>query len=158
MKRDPSAEQELPVLPYLALLGLFTSVYGGLLWVGAKKKVLPRRVAAYDIVLLGLATHRLTRIVTRDKVAEPIRSPFTEYEGPAGAGDVHERPRGRGLRRAVGTLLTCQYCAGPWIASALFAGLVVRPRETRLFASMLAATALSDFTHQGYAYARGASA
>ena len=135
----------------------FAGVFGAMLWLGQKKKLLPRRVAPYDIALIGLATHRLTRIVTRDKVAEPIRSPFTEYQGPAGAGEVNERARGRGLRRAIGTLLTCQYCAGPWIASALFAALVARPRETRVVASMLAATAVSDFTHQAYAFVRHAS-
>jgi len=135
----------------------FAGVFGAMLWLGKKKKLLPRRVAPYDIALIGLATHRLTRIVTRDKVTEPIRSPFTEYQGPAGAGEVNERARGRGLRRAIGTLLTCQYCAGPWIASALFAALVARPRETRVVASMLAATAVSDFTHQAYAFVRHAS-
>ena len=155
MARDST--DELPVAPYLALIGAFVSLYGGLLWAGRKRKLLPARVAPYDIALLGLATHRLTRIVTRDKVTEPLRSPFTEYQGPAGAGEVNERAKGRGLRRAIGTLLTCQYCAGPWIASALFAALVVRPRETRLAASMLAATAISDFTHQAYAAARRAS-
>ena len=135
----------------------FAAVFGGMLWLGQKKKLLPRRVAPYDIALIGLATHRLTRIVTRDKVTEPIRSPFTEYQGPAGAGEVNERARGHGLRRAIGTLLTCQYCAGPWIASTLFAALVARPRETRVVASMLAATAVSDFTHQAYAFVRHAS-
>jgi hypothetical protein len=147
----------LQPLPYLALMATFTGVFGGLLWLGHEKKILPRRVAPYDIALIGVATHLLTRIITRDKVTEPIRSPFTEYDGPAGAGEVDEHPRGRGLRRAIGTLLTCQYCAGPWVASALFAALVARPRETRLVASMLAAATVSDFTHQAYAFVRHAS-
>lgn len=145
------------MLPYLTLMGFYTSVFGGLLALGAKKKVLPRRVSYADILLLGVATHRLSRIATRDKVAAPLRKPFTEYEGPAGAGEVNQRARGKGLQRAIGTLVTCEYCAGPWIASVLFAALVARPRETRLVASMLAATAVSDFLHQSYTFMRKAS-
>ena len=147
----------LPVLPYLALMSFYASVFGGLLAYGAKKKKLPRHVSAADVLLLGVATHRLSRIATRDKVAAPLREPFAEYQGPAGAGEVNERPRGTGLRRAIGTLVTCEYCAGPWIASALFAALVARPRETRVVASMLAATAVSDFLHQSYTFLRKAS-
>ncbi len=147
----------LPVLPYLALMSFYTSVFGGLLALGAKKKLLPKHVSARDVLLLGVATHRLSRIATRDKVAAPLRQPFTEYDGPAGAGEVNQRPRGTGLQRAIGTLVTCEYCAGPWIAAALFAALVARPRETRIVASMFAATAVSDFLHQSYAFMRKAS-
>jgi hypothetical protein len=157
MPNDQRGRDRLPVLPYLTLIGVFTGVYGGLLVLGAKKKKLPRHVSAADIFLLGAATHRLSRIATRDKVAAPLREPFTEYRGPAGAGEVDQRAKGTGLQRAIGTLVTCEYCAGPWVASALFAALVVRPRETRVVASMLAATAVSDFLHQAYTFMRHAS-
>lgn len=148
---------EPDALAYLALMGVFCGTYGGLLWAGAKAGRLPKHVRAADIALLGVATHRLTRIVTRDKVTIPLREPFTEIEGPAGAGEVNEKPKGRGLRRAIGTLLSCQYCMGPWIASALVTALALRPRETRLACAMLAMTTVSDFMHQGYAFMRRAS-
>ena len=157
MAGHSSKHDRVPVLPYLTLMGFYTSVFGGLLALGAKKKMLPKHVSAGDILLLGVATHRLSRIATRDKVAAPLRKPFTVYEGPAGAGEVNERARGKGLRRAIGTLVTCEYCVGPWIASALFAALVARPRETRVVSSVLAATAVSDFLHQSYAFMRKAS-
>ena len=147
---------EPPVHAYLALMSVFATAYGGLLFVGAKKNRLPK-VSARDIALLGVATHRLTRILTRDKVALPLREPFTEVEGTAGAGEMREHPKGRGLRRAIGTLLCCQYCMGPWIASALVAALAVRPRETRVACAMLATTTVSDFLHQSYACVRKAS-
>ena len=47
--------------------------------------------------------------------------------------------------------------ARAWIASALVAALVLRPRETRIAASMLAATTISDFTHEAYAFVRHGS-
>jgi len=146
-----------PLFGYLALLGVYGGTFGSLLYLGAKRGVLPRRVVPYDIALLGLATHQLARIVTRDKVIEPLRAPFAEVEGPAGAGEVKSRARGQGLRKAIGTLVTCPYCVGPWVAAVLFTGLVARPRATRLVASVFAAAALSDFAHQAWAFARRAS-
>ncbi|HVJ88466.1 MAG TPA: DUF1360 domain-containing protein, partial [Labilithrix sp.] len=71
-----------------------------------------------------------------------------------GAGEVRERPRGEGLRRALGSLLTCQFCAAPWITLVLTTALVVRPRPTRVVASGLAVVTVSDFLQQLYALAR----
>jgi len=152
------ASEELPIAGYATLGLTYASVFGSLLWAGAKRSRLPEFMGWRDIVLLGLATHRLSRILTRDRVAAPLRMPFTEYEGKAGAGEVKERPRGRGLRRAVGSLLTCQFCAGPWIAASLATALTVQPRPTRLVASVLTAVSVSDFAHQLYAGARSLSA
>lgn len=144
------AADELPVKAYLALMLAFASTFGSMLIVAGRRGSLPRRIRVGDIVLLGVATHRLTRVLTRDRVAAPLRMPFTRYEGKAGAGELDEKPRGRGIRRALGSLLTCQYCAGPWIASALAACLVARPRETRMASSVLAVVTVSDFLHQLY--------
>jgi Protein of unknown function (DUF1360) len=128
-----------------------------MLFRASRRGRLPANIGVRDLALLGVATHSLTRIITRDRVTAAIRFPFTEYEGSAGAGEVRERARGHGLQRALGSLLTCQFCAGPWTAAALMAGLVARPRETRLIASTLTVAALSDFLHQAYARARKAS-
>jgi hypothetical protein len=57
---------------------------------------------------------------------------------------VEERARGRGLRRAVGDLLTCNWCIAPWVATLLEAGFVVRPRATRFLATVFSAVAMSD--------------
>jgi hypothetical protein len=101
-----------------------------------------------------VATHKLTRIVTRERIAIPLRMPFARYQGTDGAGLVKERPRGPGLRYAVGSLLTCQFCVGPWVAAALTGSLLFAPRATRLAASVFSAVAISDFLHQAYAAAR----
>ena len=42
-----------------------------------------------DIALFGVATAMLARVVTRDTVSAFVRAPFTEYDGRAGAGEVH---------------------------------------------------------------------
>ena len=89
--------------------------------------------------------------MTKKKITAPIRAPFTEYQGKGDApAEVDERPRGRGLQAAVGELLTCPYCLGLWMASAMVAGLVTAPRETRLVTSALTALGVSDFLHAAY--------
>jgi len=112
---------------------------------------LPKRIPAADLALAGTASFKLSRLVTKKKIAAPIRAPFTEYRGQADApAEVEERARGTGARAAIGELLTCPYCLGLWFAGAMTAGLVTAPRETRVVASCLTALALSDFLHAAY--------
>lgn len=152
------AAQDLPIGGYAAMMALFAGSFGALVAAASRAEVLPERARAADVVLLGIATHKLTRIVTRERVAIPVRALFTRYEGTDGAGQVKEAPRGTGLQRAVGSLLTCQYCAGPWVATVMSAGLLFAPRATRFASSMLAMVTISDFLHQAYAGARRWSA
>jgi hypothetical protein len=148
------SHDKLPIGGYAAMMSLFIGSFATFVFAASRSRVLPRRVDFRDVVLLGLATHKLTRIVSRERVTIPLRVPFTKYEGSNGAGQVQERPRGRGLRRAIGSLLVCQYCVGPWVASMFTAGLVYAPRATRLVSSVFAMVTISDFLHQGYAGVR----
>lgn len=145
---------ELPIGGYAAMLAVFLGSFVGLVTVARATNALPKRLPIRDIALLGVATHKLTRIVTRERVTIPLRVPFAHYEGRDGAGQVKEEPRGEGVRRAIGTMLTCQYCAGPWVATGLVAGLLFAPRATRIACGMLSVVAISDFLHQAYAGSR----
>src|SRR5690606_16199477 len=100
------SDEPTPLAGYALLLAGWTGLFGGLLVAGDRRGILPERIATGDIVLTGIATHKLTRIVTRDWVTSPIRAPFVRYEASVGGGEVSEKARGRGLRRAVGDLLT----------------------------------------------------
>ena len=102
---------------------------------------LPERLAPGDIALVGAAAFKLSRLITKERVAAFIRAPFTEYQGRGSVpGEVEERPRARGgPRQAIGQLLTCPHCIGMWLVSMLTVGLVTVPRETRLVASVLSA-------------------
>jgi hypothetical protein len=143
--------EEMPLGGYAALVGLYHLGLAGFFSVARWRRwELPSRIGFGDLLLLGVATHKLTRIVTKDWVTAPLRAPFTEYQGPSIHGEVNERSRGTGMRRATGDLLTCQYCTGPWIAGALSCALAVQPRATRLLAGIFAATAISDFLHRAY--------
>ena len=151
------ADEELPIEGYATMLAVFLGAFATFAGVARLRGRLPKRIAPADIALLGVATHELSRVLTRARVTIPLRVPFTHYEGSDGAGQVREEPRGHGLRRAIGNLLTCQFCTGPWVAAGLSASLVFFPRVTRLASSVFAIAAISDFLHQGYAAARSAS-
>jgi hypothetical protein len=147
---DPS-HQHRPLRGYSVLTAIFLTAFGGSL-VGARRagRELPDRYSPLDIVTTGVATHKLSRRITKDKVTGALRSPFTENPRPAGHGEVAEEPRGTGLRRAIGELLVCPYCVGNWVAAGFGVGLVTAPRFTRLIAFIYTAQAASDFLQLAY--------
>jgi hypothetical protein len=153
----PGAAEEVPLAAYATLVTIFSSLVTAGLVLGARRRALPSKIVWRDIALLGIATHRVARLLTRDTVAAPLRAPFTRRMGKAGAGEQKDRPRGTGFRRALGKLLTCQYCADPWISLALTTAFVARPRETRILASGVTVATVSDFLHQAYAFVRKGS-
>ena len=110
----------------------------------------PERVGARDIVTIGLATHKLARLISKDKVTATIRAPFTEFQEETGHGEVEEKPRGTGLQFATGELLVCPYCLAQWIAAAFAAGLVIAPAQTRLVAAAYTAETIADFAQLAY--------
>ncbi|MEV6711579.1 DUF1360 domain-containing protein [Lentzea sp. NPDC051208] len=146
-----AADERRPLLGYLASLGAFGALAGIATAVGRYKGTrLPERFTAGDTVLLAVATHKASRLLTKSSITSVLRAPFTRYEQPAGAAEVNESVRGHGVRHAAGELMTCPFCSGVWIASALTAGLVLAPRATRLVATTLSAVAASDWLHLAY--------
>ena len=79
-----------------------------------------------DVVLLSIATHKLSRLLSKDAVTSPLRAPFTRYDHPIGSGEVTEQVRDQGssTRHAVGELLSCPFCLAVWVATGLTGGLV----------------------------------
>ena len=148
---DGYADESPPLKSYAAFTAVFGTAFGGAM-VAAKRtgRDLPERLEPADLVLIGVASHKLTRVVTKSKVASFVRAPFTELQGPAGRGEVDEKPRGRGLRRSLGELFTCPYCLGLWVTAGFTVGLLYVPRVTRVVAGTYAATALADFLQLAY--------
>jgi uncharacterized protein DUF1360 len=137
-------EAEIPLKGYAGIVATFASV-GAAALAAASRRGLPQRVALGDLLLLSVATHHAARLVTKDKVTSVARAPFTEYEGSGDPGEVEERPRGHGMQRAIGELVSCPYCIGQWIALAGVTGVVLAPRATRLVASVIVVSAVSDY-------------
>jgi hypothetical protein len=112
---------------------------------------MPDRIGLQDLATMTVATHRISRLVSKDAVLSPVRAPLTRFEGPAGAAEVNESVRYRGgVPHAVGELLTCPFCTAVWSATALTAGMVLAPRLTRLVSAAATAVAGADFLHLAY--------
>ncbi len=143
-KLSPGVERELRELgPYAALGSTFASAFAAAVLLGMRR--LPERYSLGDLALLSVATHKLSRLLARDRVTRPLRAPFTEVEDGSSSREMKERPRGRGLKHAVGELLSCPFCLDQWLAGVFIAGLVFAPRPTRTTASMFAVVAGSDY-------------
>lgn len=148
---DYSPHEHRPLTEYAGLTGIFLVTYGGsLVALGRSDRELPERLDVRDLVLLGAATHKLSRVLSKDKVTSFLRAPFTRFQGPSGQGEVSEQPRGEGLGLALGELLVCPYCLAQWLAAGLSLSLVAAPRITRLIASVYTAQTLADFLQLAY--------
>jgi hypothetical protein len=147
--KDYAPHQHAPLTGYLAAMVCFCVGFSTLLRRLPGRSV--DRLRMSDIVLLGVGTHKLSRIVAKDFVTAPIRAPFTQRGEAEGGGEVHDEPRGGEAQRTLGSLLSCPYCLGPWLAAGLGTSLALKPRPTRFALAALSAVTISDFLHQGYA-------
>jgi hypothetical protein len=142
---------------YAAMLAFYIASVAVLTGIASQQSRLPKRFGLLDLALLGVATHKLSRLVAKDRITGIIRAPFVTYIRSAGAGEVEEEPRGRGVQRGIGNLVSCPYCMGPWSATALAFGFLFAPRVTRFFAGILGSVAISDFLHRAYLAAKNNS-
>jgi hypothetical protein len=146
----PTAERP-PLLAYLLFIGIFNGLLAGALALARRSgRELPERVDAADLALVGVASHKLSRLISKDKVTSPLRAPFTELEGSGGPGELEESSRGTGARKAIGELLVCPYCLGLWVVAAFSIGLLFAPRPTRFVAAAFSALTISDFLQIAY--------
>jgi len=150
---DPN--HQLPLAGYAGLVGIFSTTLGTILGALPARKL---RLTPADVLLLGIGTFQLTRILAKDRVLAPFRAPFTKHRGSAGAGEVTEEARGSGVKKAIGELITCPYCLAPWVSSALSVSLALAPKKTRWLAGILSIAACSDVAQQLYAGLRRLSA
>ncbi|MEA2216671.1 MAG: hypothetical protein QOK19_2232 [Solirubrobacteraceae bacterium] len=144
-------EAERPLGSYTALTAIFAGLCAAFAaWMRRSERSLPEHIGAADLALITIATHKLSRLITKDRVTSALRHPFTRYQADAGPGEVEEQARGTGMRLALGELLICPYCIGMWLAAAFTAALVVAPRPTRWVAAALTALFGSDLLQIAY--------
>ena len=160
LRRDYAPHEHRPLDGYLAAMGAF-GVLAASLATAAKlgRRPVPERPATADVVLISIATHKLSRLIAKDAVTSPLRAPFTRYAEPAGAAELNEevRDQGSSIKHGIGELITCPFCLAVWVATGLTGGLVLAPRLTRLAATTLTATAASDFLQMAYSMAKEAA-
>jgi hypothetical protein len=160
LRQAYAPHEHRPLDGYLVTMGGFTALAASL---AAAAKVtgspVPERPATADVVLISIATHKLSRLIAKESVTSPLRAPFTRYQGPAGSAELVEEVRsdGSAVRHSIGELVTCPFCLAVWVATGLTGGLVLAPKLTRLVATALTAVAASDFLQMAYTIAKEAA-
>jgi hypothetical protein len=124
---------------------------GGLATAGIVARLLgrdPRENTALDLAVLGAATFKAARTISRDEVTSFLREPFVEGEAHGGGEDPV--PTGD-LRQAIGELVTCSRCIGTWVAAGLGGTQIIAPQFGRILSWTLAAAGVNDFLQAGFA-------
>src|SRR5438270_4906657 len=137
--------------PHAAYAGIMGTFVGGLAFAGALARLLdrdPRDHDTLDLAVLGLATFKAARTISRDEVTSFIREPFVEGKAHEGAEDPVETGD---LRQAIGELVTCSRCVGTWVAAGLATTQILAPRFGRILTWTLAAAGLNDWLQAGFA-------
>lgn len=70
-----------------------------------------------EIVIISLASFRLTRLIVFDKITEFLRAPFFEEEiemNNEGEEEIFYVPKKGILTHFFGELLSCYWCTGVW--------------------------------------------
>jgi hypothetical protein len=136
--------------PYGAYAGIMGTFLGGLAAAGALAHALdrdPRESDALDLVVLGAATFKASRTISRDEVTSFLREPFVEGHAHDGAEDPVESGD---MRQAIGELVTCSRCIGTWVAAGLGAAQILAPRFGRILTWSLAAAGVNDWLQAGF--------
>jgi hypothetical protein len=137
--------------PYAAYAGIMATFAGGLAAAGGLAKLLGRDArehSSLDFAVLGLATFKAARTISRDEVTSFVREPFVVGHAKEGAEDPVETGD---LRQAIGELVTCSRCIGTWVAAALAGTQIVAPQFGRLITWTLATAGANDVLQAGFA-------
>ena len=103
-------------------------------------------LAGRDLPVVALATFALADVLAKERVSTWLREPFVRE-------DADHKPieaEGRGLRHAVGELLTCTRCVGTWSALALVGLWTASPAAGRTTANVLALAGINDLLQSGF--------
>jgi hypothetical protein len=101
----------------------------------------------FDLLMLGLTSFRVGRMIAFEGVAAPLREPFTETRpDDSGAGQTVVAT-GHGARHVIGELMSCPICAGTWVAALLVYMLHLLPGPTRVFLAIMSTTGVAETTY-----------
>ncbi|HEX8206129.1 MAG TPA: DUF1360 domain-containing protein [Solirubrobacteraceae bacterium] len=96
----------------------------------------------HELPVHALATFALSKALAKEKVGSWARAPVVD--------ESDGTPKGSRLRYAAGELITCTRCLGTWSALGLVGLRVMRPREGRIVASVLATAGMNDWLQAAF--------
>jgi hypothetical protein len=131
---------------YGALNAVYLTLFAGVLAATSRRPGAETAIPSREIVPLGVATFALSKVIAREKIGSWAREPFVEQD----AEHNPEHPRGRGMRHAIGELMTCTRCVGAWAALALVALRLLSPPAGRIATTVLATSGVNDFLQSAF--------
>jgi hypothetical protein len=109
------------------------------------------RIPLLHMALLAAATHKIAWLMSRDYVLSFLRAPVTRFGAMTGPGaTTSEVPRGTGMPRALGELLSCAWCLSLWVAFGLLAFYLYLPILALFVALGFTLTMMADVLHLLY--------
>lgn len=151
-----AGDADRPLPGYVSLLSTYAVVAGGLVAAGRRRRHDGAELPDWDdLARIAIATHRLSRVLTKASITSALRAPLVRYTGPGLPGEVSEevspRAKEHAATHALAELVTCPFCLGQWIATFLVTGHVLAPTVTRIATSILTAAAGADALQYAYA-------
>jgi hypothetical protein len=138
-KKPPHSAYALIIASYLTFFSLVAAL------AGRKRRLSAEFPPGRDLLIIGLATFRLSRLVAHDRVTSVLRLPFVEEgKGEEQIEGTKEQPKGRGLQLAVGQLLNCSWCASIWAGTFNVGVYTLFPRLGRLFLLVLSSSGIAE--------------
>jgi len=140
------SQAESPTEPYdyMALNAVFGALLAGVVVAARERTRRSEPLTSRDLAVTGAATFALSKVIARERIGTWVREPFVEEEEDGG------RPRGRGIRHAVGELLTCTRCVGAWSALGLVGLRLTSPATGRVVNDVLAVSAMNDWLQASF--------
>jgi hypothetical protein len=128
---------------YAALNAVWGGLLAGVVLATRDRGARKDPISGLELIPLSAATFALSKVIARERIGSWVREPFVHEEGD-------KEPRGRGLRHAVGELLTCTRCVGAWSALGVVGLRLAAPSSGRVVTNVLAASAANDFLQAGF--------
>ena len=138
-------EPPTEAIDYGALNALYGLLLTGVAVAARNRKWSEDPIMGAELLPMSAATFALAKVIAREKIGTWVREPFVD-EGSGGK----QRPRGRGLRHAVGELVSCTRCVGAWSALGVVGLRLLSPPAGRAVTTVLAASAANDFLQAGF--------
>jgi Protein of unknown function (DUF1360) len=128
---------------YLAVNAVYGALAATVLF-STRKQYSRDPISGRELLPISAATFALSKVIAREKIGSWMREPFVEMD------HGERKPRGRGLRRVVGELVTCTRCVGAWSALGIVGLRLAAPASGRIVTNVLAASAGNDWLQAGF--------
>lgn len=130
----------------LVKLGLIGTFLAAIATAGSATSRRPS-IGPFELGVMGLASHRIGRMMAYERVAAPLREPFTATVRDSTGVDETVVARGKGAQWVFGELVSCPTCVATWAALGMYLGLTVLPGPTRALMHVLAAVGVSELVN-----------